>query len=119
MAKQPWKPTPVLVHALVEARQGQGIACGSRSGLATSLMAHVNCQGCLAELTGNFNGIIDPKTGQQVVVKNPLTGQAFFNNEIPSNLLDSVGANLASFYPHINGTSPTAQYIGTGTLSVV
>lgn len=36
------------------------------------------------ELTGNFNGIIDPKTGTQVVVKNPLTGQLFANNIIPT-----------------------------------
>lgn len=64
------------------------------------------------ELTGNFNGIIDPATGTQVVVKDPTTGQPFANNQIPSGSLDPVGAKLAAFYPHINaGTSPTAQFV--------
>jgi Carboxypeptidase regulatory-like domain/TonB dependent receptor len=63
------------------------------------------------ELTGNFNGIIDPKTGAQVVVKNPSTGQPFNNNQIPGNLIDPVGLKLAAFYPQINGTGPTAQFI--------
>src|SRR5450631_2125807 len=64
------------------------------------------------ELTGNFNGIIDPATGVQVVVKNPLTGQPFANNQIPSNLIDPVGLKLAAFYPQIvNGTKPTGQFI--------
>jgi|CZKD01.1.fsa_nt_gi outer membrane receptor protein involved in Fe transport len=61
------------------------------------------------ELTGNFNGIIDPATGVQVVVKNPTTGVAFPNNQIPT--LDPVGGKLAAFYPQINGTSPTAQFV--------
>jgi Carboxypeptidase regulatory-like domain/TonB dependent receptor len=61
------------------------------------------------ELTGNFNGIIDPKTGVQVVLNNPGTGQPFANNQIP--VLDPVGAKLAAFYPHINGTTPTAQFV--------
>lgn len=63
------------------------------------------------ELTGNFNGIIDPKTGAQVVIKNPATAQPFANNQIPSNLLDPVGSKLSAFYPQINGTSPTVQFI--------
>jgi outer membrane receptor protein involved in Fe transport len=63
------------------------------------------------ELTGNFNGIIDPATGQQVVIKDPKTGVAFANNQIPVDQLDPVGLKLAAFYPHINGTSPTAQFI--------
>jgi len=63
------------------------------------------------ELTGNFNGIINPATGQQVIVKNPLTGQQFTNNQIPSNLLSSVGLKLAAFYPQISGTSPSAQFV--------
>jgi outer membrane receptor protein involved in Fe transport len=63
------------------------------------------------ELTGNFNGIIDPKTGQQVVIKDPLTGQQFANNQIPTDRLDPVGLKLAAFYPQINGTSPSAQFV--------
>ncbi|HXX19302.1 MAG TPA: TonB-dependent receptor [Candidatus Acidoferrum sp.] len=63
------------------------------------------------ELTGNFNGIIDPVTHAQVVIKNPATGLPFATNQIPSGLIDSVGQNLAAFYPHINGTSPTVQFV--------
>jgi Carboxypeptidase regulatory-like domain/TonB dependent receptor len=63
------------------------------------------------ELTGNFNGIIDPQTGVQVVVKDPSTGVAFAGNQIPTGRIDTVGLNLASFYPHITGTTPTAQYV--------
>jgi len=63
------------------------------------------------ELTGNFDGIIDPATHAQVVVKNPLTGQPFTNNQIPGNLISSVGLKLAAFYPQISGTSPSAQFV--------
>ena len=63
------------------------------------------------ELTGNFNGIIDPQTGVQVVVKDPSTGIAFAGNQIPGGRIDRVGLNLASFYPQITGTTPTAQYV--------
>jgi hypothetical protein len=64
------------------------------------------------ELTGNFNGIIDPKTGVQVVVKDPTTGVAFANNQIPSGALDAVGSKLAALYPSVNaGTNPTGQFV--------
>lgn len=64
------------------------------------------------ELTGNFNGIIDPKTGVQVVVKDPTTGVAFANNQIPSGSLDPVGSKLAALYPSVNaGTNPAAQFV--------
>jgi outer membrane receptor protein involved in Fe transport len=64
------------------------------------------------ELSGNFNGIIDPKTGTQVVVTNPLTGQAFANNQIPAASLDPVGTELAALYPHLDtGTRPTGQFV--------
>jgi len=63
------------------------------------------------ELTGNFNGIIDPATQLQVVVKNPLTGQPFANNQIPAGLISSVGSQLAAFFPHINGTGPSLQFV--------
>jgi hypothetical protein len=63
------------------------------------------------ELTGNFNGIIDPATSQQVVVKNPLTGVPFAGNQIPAGSISSVGSQLAAFFPHINGTAPSAQFV--------
>ncbi len=72
------------------------------------------------ELTGNFNGIIDPKTGVQVVVKDPSTGQVFPNNQIPSTSLDPVGAKLAAFYPQIDaGTNPTVQFVVNAPQQVV
>jgi hypothetical protein len=63
------------------------------------------------ELTGNFNGIIDPATHAQVVIKNPSTGQRFTDNQVPASLIDGVGAQLAAFYPHISGASPTTQFV--------
>src|SRR5258708_2368722 len=64
------------------------------------------------ELTGNFNGIIDPTTGAQIVVKDPTTGLPFANNQIPAASLDPVGLKLATFYPHVSaGTNPTAQFV--------
>lgn len=62
------------------------------------------------ELTGNFNGIIDPLTGKQVVITDPKTGNPFPGNQIPASLLDPVGQRLAAFYPQISGTTPTVQY---------
>jgi hypothetical protein len=63
------------------------------------------------ELTGDFNGILDPKTGAQVVVRDPATGLAFANNQIPASRLDSVGLRLAALYPRLSGTSPSGQFV--------
>jgi outer membrane receptor protein involved in Fe transport len=64
------------------------------------------------ELTGNFNGIIDPATQQQIVVKDPATGLPFLNNQIPTGSFDPVGLKLAALYPHINtGTSPSGLFV--------
>jgi Carboxypeptidase regulatory-like domain len=62
-------------------------------------------------LTGNFNGIIDPKTGQQVVIKDPTTGSTFADNQIPADRLDPVGLKLAALYPQVDaGTNPTGLF---------
>jgi hypothetical protein len=50
-----------------------------------------------AELTGNFSGVT--RSGAQVVIKDPLTGLAFPNNQIPANRLNPVGVKLASYLP--------------------
>jgi hypothetical protein len=50
-----------------------------------------------AELTGNFNGVT--RNGTQVVIKDPLTGVPFANNQIPTNRLNSIGVALASYLP--------------------
>ncbi len=50
-----------------------------------------------AELAGNFNGVT--RSGQQVTIKDPLTGQPFPGNVIPANRLNPVGVKLASYLP--------------------
>jgi trimeric autotransporter adhesin len=50
-----------------------------------------------AELTGNFNGVT--RSGVQVQIKDPITGQPFPNNQIPANRLNPVGVKLASYFP--------------------
>ena len=57
-----------------------------------------------AELAGNFAG-----TG--LTVKNPATGVAFPNNQIPASLIDPVGVRLGAFYPAPNAGNGSA----TGT----
>ncbi len=71
-------------------------------------------------LTGNFNGIVDPKTGTQVVIKDPKTGLPFANNQIPLTSLDPVGVKLAAFFPQVNaGASPTGQFIANDPATTV
>src|SRR5262249_40902823 len=60
-----------------------------------------------AELTGNFQGVT--RSGAQVTIKDPLTGQPFPNNIIPANRLDPAGLKLASYLP------PAASQIDTGS----
>jgi hypothetical protein len=50
-----------------------------------------------AELAGNFNGVT--RSGAQVIIKDPLTGIAFPNNQIPASRLNPVGVKLASYLP--------------------
>jgi hypothetical protein len=50
-----------------------------------------------AELAGNFDGVT--RSGRQVTIRDPLTGQPFENNRIPSNRLNPVGLKLASYLP--------------------
>jgi Carboxypeptidase regulatory-like domain/TonB dependent receptor-like, beta-barrel len=90
---------------------------GRRTILATPVSLPVpNAQ----TLTGNFNGIIDPKTGVQVVVKDPATGLPFANNQIPTASQDPVGLSLAAFYPQVNaGTSPTGQFVANDPATTV
>ena len=50
-----------------------------------------------AELTGDFRGVT--RNGQQVTIRDPLTGQAFPNNVIPASRLNPIGVKLASYLP--------------------
>src|SRR4051812_32379075 len=50
-----------------------------------------------AELAGNFNGVT--RSGTQVTIKDPLTGQNFPNNQIPASRLNPVGLKLAGYLP--------------------
>jgi hypothetical protein len=50
-----------------------------------------------AELTGDFRGVT--RSGQQVTIKDPLTGLNFANNVIPTDRLNPVGLKLAKYFP--------------------
>jgi hypothetical protein len=50
-----------------------------------------------AELTGDFRGVT--RSGAQVTIRDPLTGQPFPNNVIPASRLNPVGVKLASYLP--------------------
>jgi hypothetical protein len=50
-----------------------------------------------AELTGDFRGVT--RSGAQVTIRDPLTGQPFPNNVIPANRLNPVGVKLAGYLP--------------------
>jgi hypothetical protein len=66
-----------------------------------------------AELTGNFNGVT--RNGTQVVIKDPLTGVPFANNQIPTNRLNSIGVALASYLPTADSQVDNGQSISTST----
>ena len=53
-----------------------------------------------AELSGNFAGVT--RSGSQVTIKDPLTGQPFPGNVIPANRINPVGLKLASYLPSPN-----------------
>ena len=56
--------------------------------------------------TGDFSNLL--ASGK--IVKNPFTGQAFTNNQIPSNLISPVSQSLQSiFYPTPNCGAPNQQ----------
>jgi trimeric autotransporter adhesin len=50
--------------------------------------------------TGDFNGVT--RNGQQVVIRNPFTGEPFADNKIPQNMLNPTGVAIASFMPTPN-----------------
>ena len=70
------------------------------------------------ELTGNFNGIIDPKTGLQVVVNNPVTGQPYAPT-IRSQCSIQWAPNWPPFIRKSAGSSPTAQFVVNDRASTV
>ena len=50
-----------------------------------------------AELNGDFSAVT--RNGAPITIKNPLTGQPFSGNKIPSDMLNPIGAKLASYLP--------------------
>jgi hypothetical protein len=50
-----------------------------------------------AERNGNFAGVT--RSGSQVTIRDPLTGQPFPGNVIPANRINPVGAKLLSYFP--------------------
>src|SRR4051812_6304894 len=59
-----------------------------------------------AELGGDFRGVT--RSGSQVTIRDPLTGQPFPNNVIPASRLNPVGLKLASYLP------PADQQVDNG-----
>ncbi|HET7665992.1 MAG TPA: carboxypeptidase-like regulatory domain-containing protein, partial [Mycobacterium sp.] len=53
-----------------------------------------------AELQGNFAGVT--RNGQQVTIRDPLTGRPFPGNVIPADRLNPIGSKLASYLPEAN-----------------
>ena len=51
-----------------------------------------------------------------LIVKDPLTGQPFAGNVIPTNRFDPVGAKLVTYFPKANGTGFLNNYSATSTL---
>jgi hypothetical protein len=68
----------------------------------------------LAERMGNFQGVVT-STGAPLVITNPVTGQPFVNNIIPTSQLNPVGLAIASFYPT---PTSTPAYYGANDLSL-
>src|SRR5262249_42721497 len=60
-----------------------------------------------AELAGNFQGVT--RNGQQVTIKDPLTGLPFANNVIPANRLNPTGLALAKYLPGADTQLDTGQ----------
>ncbi len=60
-----------------------------------------------AELAGNFQGVT--RSGSQITVRDPLTGQAFPNNQIPLSRMNPIGAKLAGYLP------PADRQVDDGT----
>jgi hypothetical protein len=52
-----------------------------------------------AQRTGDFSGLVDPNTGQQVPLINEFTGQQFPNNTIPSFLLNPISLKAEGLLP--------------------
>ncbi len=65
-----------------------------------------------AELAGNFAGVT--RSGQQVTIKDPITGLPFPGNVIPADRINPVSAKLLSYFPkpdsQIDNGSPNFSY---------
>lgn len=74
-----------------------------------------------ANLNGDFSALLDPNnpanpTGTQIVINDPLTGQPFPGNIIPTSRFDSASLNVVKTLP-INQAGPNGQvfYVVPGT----
>ncbi|MBI3428366.1 MAG: TonB-dependent receptor [Acidobacteria bacterium] len=61
------------------------------------------------ERAGDFSKTLDT-SGRLIVIRDPLTGQAFPNNVIPTNRIDANGQKLLSIFPLPNYVDPTNNY---------
>lgn len=61
------------------------------------------------ERAGDFSQSYD-QNGQQIVINDPLTGQPFLGNKIPTNRIDPNGQALLNLFPQPNAVSPNGAY---------
>src|SRR5205823_699256 len=76
----------------------------------------------LAMRSGNFagmNAIYDPTTQTVNAATGVVTRQAFPNNQIPANMLDTVAKNIQGYYPQPNRPGQVVNGIATNNYSYV
>ena len=61
------------------------------------------------ERAGDFSKSLDT-SGRLIVIRDPVTGQAFPDNKIPTNRIDLNGQKLLGIFPLPNYTDPTNNY---------
>src|SRR5262249_10833697 len=61
------------------------------------------------ERAGDFSKTLDT-SGRLIVIRDPVTGQAFADNKIPANRIDPNGQKLLNIFPLPNFVDPTNNY---------
>jgi hypothetical protein len=74
----------------------------------------------LAERNGDFSGTLTrggPSAGQPVVVRDPLTGQPFANDQVPAGMINSAALGLLKYIPEPNlpGSAQNFHYVTAAT----
>lgn len=66
-------------------------------------------------LTGDFSTIASPacNAGKQITIKNPLTGTAFPDNQIPTSMFNASALKMLSYFPTPGDLACGKTYFGT------